>query len=174
MKVNVIKIEGTKINTVATLSVPSRELDGTCKIFDWISRFDREQASEIFGVPIQTLNVAEYTEGDGFITTYRVFKGRSKDTFYRNSFQIDGRVNPETKITQKNPVILADGTEADFCAGFDFYPEGYILSTGKDAIDTKDNLYRIVEEIERSASSEGRFSPFLRRKERIQLFVRTG
>ena len=130
MKVNVIKIEGEEIKKMATLSVPSRELDGTVKIFDWISRFDREQASEIFGVPIRTLNVAEYTEGDGFITTYRVFKGRSKDTFYRNSFQIDGRVNPETKITQKNPVLLADGTEADFSAGFDFYPEGYILSTG--------------------------------------------
>lgn len=130
MKVNVIKITEGTINTVATLSVSSRELDGTVKIFDWISKFDREQASEIFGVPIRTLNVSEYTEGHGFITTYRVIKGRSQDTFYRNSFQIDGRVNAETKITQKNPVILANGTEADFCAGFDFYPEGYVLSTG--------------------------------------------
>ena len=130
MKVNVIKITEGTINTVATLSVSSRELDGTSKIFDWLSRFDREQASEVFGVPIRTLNVSEYTEGDGFITTYRVIKGRSQDTFYRNSFKMDGRVNPDTKITQKNPVILADGTEADFCAGFDFYPEGYIISTG--------------------------------------------
>lgn len=130
MKVNVIKITEGTINTVATLSVSSRELDGTVKIFDWISKFDREQASQIFGVPIRTLNVSEYTEGDGFITTYRVFKGRAQDTFYRNSFKMDGRVNSDTKITQKNPVILANGTEADFCAGFDFYPEGYIISTG--------------------------------------------
>ena len=130
MKINVIKIEKENITTIATLSVSSRDLDGTSKIFDWISRFDHEQASKVFGVPIRTLNISEYTEGHGFITTYRVFRGCSQDTFYRNSFKMDGRVNPDTKITQKNPVILADGTEADFCAGFDFYPEGYILSTG--------------------------------------------
>lgn len=130
MKVNVIKIQNGNTETIATLSVPSKEVDGAAKIFDWIRRFEIGQASEIFGTPIKTLNVGSYTNGPGFLTTYRNIKGQSQDVVQRNTYKLDGRTFSETRITQTEPVILADGTGADFCAGFDFYPEGYILATG--------------------------------------------
>ena len=110
--------------------MPSRDLDGTTKIFDWIRRFECNQAPDVFGLPIKSLNISEYHIGDGYVSTYQSFQGQVSDVVKRSSFTIDGRTNAETKITQKYPVTLADGTEADFCAGIDFYPEGYVLSTG--------------------------------------------
>ena len=120
MKVNVIKIKNETAESVAFFSVSSRELDGTARIFDWIRRFECEQASNVFGLPIKSLNISEYHIGDGYVSTYQSFKGQVSDVVKRSSFTIDGRTNAETQITQKNPVVLADGTEADFCAGIDF------------------------------------------------------
>lgn len=130
MKVNVIKIKNETAESIAFFSVPSRELDGATRIFDWIRRFECNQAPDVFGLPIKSLNISEYHIGDGYVSTYQSFKGQVSDVVKRSSFTIDGRTNAETKITQKNPVVLADGTEADFCAGIDFYPEGYVLATG--------------------------------------------
>lgn len=126
MKAEVVKIKDGDVKVVATLKVDRREIRNS--FWSWLSKFEKSSAEAAFGVPIKSLGISQYTKSAGVISTYR--SGSDGSVFRRNSAILSGQISDTGAITQKDPVILADGTTSDFLAGFDFYEEGYVVSTG--------------------------------------------
>lgn len=126
--VNVVKIENKNTEVVKTLKVAKKEFGDS--IWSWLRRFEVNQASEVFGAPVKSLGISQYVEGLGLASTYREFKGAEGNIFKQNSAMLKGGKFESERITQTAPVRLADGTDAPFCAGFDFYETGYVIATG--------------------------------------------
>ena len=124
MKSEVVKIKDGNVKVVATLKVDRREIRNS--FWSWLSKFEKTSAEAAFGVPIKSLGISQYTKSAGHISTYR--SGSDGSVFRRNSAILSGQISDTGTITQKDPVILADGTTSDFLAGFDFYEEEYVGS----------------------------------------------
>lgn len=152
--VNVVKIENGKTEIIRTLKVSKKEFGDS--IWSWLRRFEVSQASEVFGVPIKSLGISQYIEGLGLTSTYREFKGAEGNIFKRNCAKLAGGKFESERITQTIPVKLADGADAPFCAGFDFYETGYVIATGTVGYSIMgDEHYRYIASIGRTCLKTG-------------------